>query len=898
MSAQFSFALTSAKCLAKVTRKVLPLGEPTLRTRMTTTAAIFLSHVGIPARSTAFSRFPNRFLSRFFPILVGLLLLFCPGLSSQVFAEESSSKNILLSRGELEVHIYQPKQPPLALMVFGSGDGGWTAWEDQVCTWMMEQGWLVAGVDFRTYATHDYDENVLGYDFAEIVEHVTPTGAQLPVFYGGWSMGAPQAVSAAAHEGHPAHLKGVLLISSGARGRYGLRTKDELGIAPTGDGTFGLTDFRDEMADLRVAQMQGGADFISSSAWIYSLTSTKALYDLPGFNHGFDGPSDEFKPHLLQAMAWLMGDDSKAPIAASHTLPFGLSPLWPAAVLSILLTLVFIFSRKHAVRILVAAVAVLGLINLIEALFPKPPEVIDWMQQWMPLSASENSRLLLLISGTALLGLARGLRRHKRVAWWLATGLLIASVILHGVRAFDWHHSLAAALLLIPLFRWRRDFFAMSDAPSVRLGIFTALIAFFVLSLYGVISLRTFSQHGLLGDEISWMDIFKNSVMSVLGRPSDLVGSENPAVAQLLSQLRYAGIGAATLALVFLLRPVVARRSVIASEEDQNRARDLVVRYGRDPSDPFTLLEDKRYLFDPSGEGFIAYSSWRNIAVALADPVGPENKRGEMIAEFVRFCRKQDWVPLFYATGSDTRALYEEAGLVTFKVGEDARLPLADFHTQGGKFQNLRTARNKARKEGLSYLWYDANTAPNPEIETQLKEISDAWLASKQGGEMTFDLGAFSIDSLRADGAAIALHPDGKVECFATWLPYAGGTGRTLDLMRGKNTVSGIMDFLILESIDHFKGLGVTEVSLGNAPLANTVEDPAQMSREERRVKLLYDRFNRFYGYKSLFDFKRKYHPAWKGRYLAYPPGTLLAEIGLAVAAVHLPGGFRGLWRS
>jgi lysylphosphatidylglycerol synthetase-like protein (DUF2156 family) len=35
------------------------------------------------------------------------------------------------------------------------------------------------------------------------------------------------------------------------------------------------------------------------------------------------------------------------------------------------------------------------------------------------------------------------------------------------------------------------------------------------------------------------------------------------------------------------------------------------------------------------------------------------------------------------------------------------------------------------------------------------------------------------------------------------------------------------MDFLIVESIDHFKGIGVEEVSLGNAPLANADEkDP------------------------------------------------------------------------
>ena len=165
---------------------------------------------------------------------------------------------------------------------------------------------------------------------------------------------------------------------------------------------------------------------------------------------------------------------------------------------------------------------------------------------------------------------------------------------------------------------------------------------------------------------------------------------------------------------------------------------------------------------------------------------------------------------------------------------------------------------------------------------------------------MTFDLGTFSVESLREHGCAIVRNSEGRIETFATWLCYKNGKGRCLDLMRGRNEFKDVLDFLIVEAIDHFKALGVEEISLGNAPLANVdaVADERLELRQERAVKFLFDNFDKFYGYKSLFNFKKKYSPDWQGRYLAYRPRVSLAMVGLAIAGVHLPKGFIGLLKS
>jgi lysylphosphatidylglycerol synthetase-like protein (DUF2156 family) len=91
--------------------------------------------------------------------------------------------------------------------------------------------------------------------------------------------------------------------------------------------------------------------------------------------------------------------------------------------------------------------------------------------------------------------------------------------------------------------------------------------------------------------------------------------------------------------------------------------------------------------------------------------------------------------------------------------------------------------------------------------------------------------------------------------------------------------------------------LGVEEVSLGNAPLANAEQNPCLYGREEKAVKFLFDRFNRYYGYKSLFEFKKKYQPAWQGRYLGVRPSVNLVLAAVALVRVHLPQGLlRILW--
>jgi len=180
-------------------------------------------------------------------------------------------------------------------------------------------------------------------------------------------------------------------------------------------------------------------------------------------------------------------------------------------------------------------------------------------------------------------------------------------------------------------------------------------------------------------------------------------------------------------------------------------------------------------------------------------------------------------------------------------------------------------------------------------LDEQLEEISEEWLAEKRLGELGFSLGRFSLESLDRTECFVCLTGE-RVVAFCTWLRYRGGQAVVVDLMRKrKDAVSGTMDFLLSEALLALKQRGYREASLANAPLAN-VGGPRDTL--ERGVALLFERLNAFYGYKNLFQFKKKFAPRWEGRHLVYPRGAELPRIAYALTDLHGSGGLRRLLSS
>jgi phosphatidylglycerol lysyltransferase len=244
-----------------------------------------------------------------------LTLVCVAGLSIAGARAEANRAEVLLNRGAFEVVWYAPKtqEPARGLMIFGSGSGGWSAWEERVCTHLATQGWAVAGISFDRYGATDYSQAVLVADYERIVEELarraggSKTDAELPVVYGGWSTGAEQALPAAAGTvGARERLRGLLLIAPGGRGRYGLHTADKLGFEPRGEGTFALGEFAPQLGGLRLAQLHAGLDPLDSITWWQGTVAQVRLWEYPRAFHDFSGASDGFLALVDEALTWVL----------------------------------------------------------------------------------------------------------------------------------------------------------------------------------------------------------------------------------------------------------------------------------------------------------------------------------------------------------------------------------------------------------------------------------------------------------------------------------------------------------------------------------------------------------------------------------------------------------------
>jgi pimeloyl-ACP methyl ester carboxylesterase len=215
-----------------------------------------------------------------------------------------------LSSGPFRALYYCHSAEPKGIVILGTGDGGWSYWEENTARSLIAKGYAVGGWDCRKFAdSRTYDQARLAEGFAAAVEAVrdrSHADDDVPIWYGGWSTGAEQSVAAAAVDDRPAHLAGLLLAAPGARGRYGITTADLLGAPPSGPNSFALADLGPKLRGLRVAQFAAGLDPMDDVDWLKTVTVPYRIIELHRTLHDMGGAGLEFQQKVEEAIQWTL----------------------------------------------------------------------------------------------------------------------------------------------------------------------------------------------------------------------------------------------------------------------------------------------------------------------------------------------------------------------------------------------------------------------------------------------------------------------------------------------------------------------------------------------------------------------------------------------------------------
>lgn len=520
------------------------------------------------------------------------------------------------------------------------------------------------------------------------------------------------------------------------------------------------------------------------------------------------------------------------------------------------------------------------------------------MQPWPLMERQVHAQTFTVVVGFFLIMLSYGLARGKQQAWLITIILLVFSAFLH-IRRGAPSAAIIALAIALALSLLRSIFQARSDPPSVRRGYVALVLGLGVVSLYTVGGLIVLTR-----DFRPWVERMGviHTIMHIFDAAID--GSlhmvhTTPALF-FTRALPMLCISAIIYGMFSIFRPVTAM--LIANHTERAHVNELVHLYGHNSISYFALGEDKAYFFSTTRQAMISYVLQGSTAVVAGDPIGLEGEQFELIAQFVAFCRQQDWTITFWQTSNATINLYRKAGLRLLKIGEDAVVDLAGFTLKGGAMANVRTSAKRAEKEGLRILFYRGRVTEHVYLQ-QMEQISRHWLQQKGGSEMGFSMGRFEPDGDPEQLYALAVDLHDHVHAFVSFIPIYGRQGWGLDLMRrAEPCAPGTMELLLVRTIEYIKSTGAKMVSLGLAPLSNANEE--QGTFLESGLEFLTRHFGDPKKNHSLFHFKKKFQPTWESRYLVYSDTLSLPKIGLALYSVHredsLLRGFRqslGAWQ-
>lgn len=340
-----------------------------------------------------------------------------------------------------------------------------------------------------------------------------------------------------------------------------------------------------------------------------------------------------------------------------------------------------------------------------------------------------------------------------------------------------------------------------------------------------------------------------------------------------------------------------------AEKNDRDRGQvNALVELGGESMSFMTTWEGNRYWFSPSGRCAVAYRVLYGIALSVTGPFGESHEYERALRGFTHFCEEHSWSPAFYAVHDTQRRQLEDMGFSSIHVGTEMVVIPDEWQTKGKKWQDIRTAINKAKRDGIVdvYTTYDA---AGWQVQQQIVDISEQWAQLKALPEMKFTLGG--IEELRDPRVTVlyAVDPQGTILGVTSWLPtYREGhvIGWTLDFMRHRTDApNGIMEFLIARMAERLRDENaanpdeaVAFMSLSAAPLAGMDEHTdAQADNEiiEHALQIVADIMEPAYGFKSLFFFKRKFQPEADPIFLCYPDSAKLAQIALAVVSSYVP---------
>lgn len=523
-----------------------------------------------------------------------------------------------------------------------------------------------------------------------------------------------------------------------------------------------------------------------------------------------------------------------------------------------------------APRLLTISTFISGVILLFSGATPAEKYRLLFLKKVLPLPVMEISHFLGSIIGIALLFLARGLQLRIDVAYFSTLILLSGGIVFSLLKGFDYEEAVILMIMIIALIPSHKYFYRKASVLKERLS--AGWILAIGLVLVSSIWLGMFAyKHIEYSNDLWWhMSFFADA-----------------------PRFMRASVGVFTFIFLFSIARVlqVPKAKLSIMNINDIDAITAIVKNSPYAYANLALTGDKRFILSENKNACIMYGIKGKSCISMGDPLGPESERNELLWNFREFSDKYAYEAVFYEISHDQLFRYIDIGLTFFKMGEEAFVSVQDFSLEGSSRKSMRSSKNRLEREG--YTFEIVEPSKMPDLFPRLKIVSDNWLKNKSTKEKSFSLGYFDESYLKNFPIAI-IHKDNKIAAFANIWTGAQKEEFSIDLMRhDTDAPNGVMDNLIINTILWGKEQGYKWFNLGMVPMSG-LESRSLAPLWGKAGAFLFSYGEYFYNFQGLKQYKEKFDPVWKPKYVAYSGGLALFRVLVDISSL-ISGGVKGL---
>jgi phosphatidylglycerol lysyltransferase len=296
---------------------------------------------------------------------------------------------------------------------------------------------------------------------------------------------------------------------------------------------------------------------------------------------------------------------------------------------------------------------------------------------------------------------ADSLRRGRRVAWVFITTLMVLSFItLLGAeptseRTADLIVNGAQLVLLLATYR---AFSARSHRKSLRHAGRRLLVVAAALFVYTAVGFAVLQDDFVPAARPA--DMITEFLYRIVFSTS---GKIEPATTA--SEWFVDSIGAVwlTAILVTLVGLLYSSRRPRQEPDTDVRLRALLRQYPSSTIGWMLTWKGITVWFSEDGRTAVGFQVVGSVALCLADPVGPIDRRAAALHAFDDYCFERGWIPCLFAAGQASADLAPGLAWKAVQVAEDSVLPLENL-----EFRGPAPPRRRRRPDGRGVHIVDA----------------------------------------------------------------------------------------------------------------------------------------------------------------------------------------------